>query len=90
MDNFADRALHAAGLCSAAFGALLRVFAKVGAALTLVWWIYELVVTGGLSFTTIIPVALLMACGVSFLVGSSIKNVGVSLMGDCRPEKDQS
>ncbi|HEL3836366.1 TPA: hypothetical protein ACOEBF_001313 [Stenotrophomonas maltophilia] len=90
MESFADRALHVAGLCSATLGALLRVFAKVGAVLTLGWWIYELAVTGGLSFTTIIPVALLMACGVSFLVGSAIKNVGVSLMGDCRPDRERS
>lgn len=90
MECFADRAMHVAGLCSAAFGALLRVFAKVGAVLTLAWWIYELVVTGGLSFSTIIPVALLMACGVSFLVGSAIKNVGVALILDYGPDKDRS
>lgn len=90
MVRFPDRALHAVGWWIGTLGALLRVCAKVGSVLTLAWWIYELVVTGGLNFTTIIPVAMLMACGISYLVGSAIKNVGIALILDHGPDKDRS
>lgn len=90
MVSFSDRALHVVGWWAGTLGALLRVCAKVGSVLTLAWWIYQLVVIGGLSFTTIIPVAVLMACGISYLVGSAIKNVGVALILDHGPDKDRS
>lgn len=89
MARFSDNALHVVGWWVGTLGALLRVCSKVGAVLTVVWWIFQLAIADGVSFTTIIPVALLMACGVAYLIGSAFKNVGVALIIDYGPEQDR-